>query len=91
MALVALVGRVVSVFGQEEEVKITAGFEFTESLSIAASATRAIAGDPDYDTGFSIPCPQALKEGDRRPDKRGVEGRGRRCEGEGGGEPCAGG
>ena len=83
----ALEGRVVSVFGQEEEVKITAGFEFTESPSIAASATRAIAGD----TGFSIPCPQTLKEGDRRPDKRGVEGRGRRCEGEGGGEPCAGG
>ena len=82
-----LVGRVVSVFGQEEEVKITAEFEFTESPSIAASATRAIASDP----GFAISCPQALKEGDRRPDKRGVEGRGRRCEGEGGGEPCAGG
>ena len=85
--MVALEGRVVSVFEQEEEVKITAEFEFTESPSIAASATRAIAGD----TGFSIPCPQTLKEGDRRPDKRGVEGRGRRCEGEGGGEPCAGG
>ena len=89
MALVALVRRVVSVFGQEEEVKITAGFEFTESPSIAASATRAIASDPDDDTGFSIPCPPTLKEGDRRPDKRGVEGGGRRCEGEGGGEPCA--
>ena len=88
--MVALKGRVVSVFGQEEEVKITAEFEFTESPSIAASATRAIASDPDDDTGFSIPCPQTLKEGDRRPDKRGVEGRGRRCEGEGGGEPCAG-
>ena len=87
----ALEGRVVFVFGQEEEVKITAEFEFTESPSIAASATRAIAGDPDDDTGFSIPCPQTLKEGDRRQDKRGVEGRGRRCEGEGGGEPCAGG
>ena len=82
----ALEGRVVSVFGQEEEVKITAEFEFTESPSIAASATRAIASDP----GFAISCPQTLKEGDRRPDKRGVEGRGRRCEGEGGGEPCAG-
>ena len=81
----------VSVFGQEEEVKITAEFEFTESPSIAASATRAIAGDPDDDTGFSIPCPQALKGDDRRADKRGVEGRGRRCEGDGGGEPCAGG
>ena len=81
----------VSVFGQEEEVKITAEFEFTESPSIAASATRAIAGDPDDDTGFAISCPQTPKEGDRRPDKRGVEGRGRRCEGEGGGEPCAGG
>ena len=89
--LVTVKGRVVSVFGQEEEVKITAEFEFTESPSIAASATRAIAGDPDDDTGFAISCPQTLKEGDRRPDKRGVEGRGRRCEGEGGGEPCAGG
>ena len=89
--MAALEERVVSVFGQGEEVKITAEFEFTESPSIAASATRAIAGDPDNDTGFSIPCPQTLKEGDRRPDKRGVEGRGRRCEGEGGGEPCAGG
>ena len=78
-------------FGQEEEVKITAEFEFTESPSIAASATTAIAGDPDDDPGFAIPCPKTLKEGDLRPDKRGVEGRGRRCEGEGGGEPCAGG
>ena len=50
VALVALVGRVVSVFGQEEEVKITAEFEYTESPSIAASATRAIASDP----GFAI-------------------------------------
>ena len=51
----ALEGRVVSVLGQEEEeVKITAEFEFTESPSIAASATRAIASDPDNDTGLAI-------------------------------------
>jgi len=31
VALLALEGRVVSVFGQEEEVKITAEFDFTES------------------------------------------------------------